>query len=194
MKDARLISRRGVIGVLGAGLAFGAKAEAADFDLAYRAGELSWPGGRTRAACGKAGVSPSKHEGDLTTPAGAFPLTEVFYRADRLPKPTSGLPVRALEPADAWIDDPADPGYNSATKLPCAAHVEHLWRQDQLYDLLVVIAYNVNPVRAFAGSAVFLHVARPGYPGTAGCIAVGREALVGLVAQLTRDSRIAIYA
>src|SRR5580704_10616686 len=89
----------------------------------------------------------------------------------------SGLPLAPLNLSDGWVDDPADPRYNTLVALPYPASHEELWRADGLYDLIVVIGYNMDPVVPGKGSAIFLHVVRPDYGGTAGCIAIAREVL-----------------
>ena len=134
----------------------------------------------------------SKKEGDGATPAGAFTLVSAFYRADRLPPPRSGLPVRALSQSDAWCDDPADRSYNRLVALPYPAHAEPMWLDDEVYDLLVVIGYNLDPVVPGAGSAIFLHVARPDFSPTAGCVAVAKDVLLGLMPHLEPGSTITI--
>jgi L,D-peptidoglycan transpeptidase YkuD (ErfK/YbiS/YcfS/YnhG family) len=161
-------------------------------DLEYRDGRLIWPGGSARAAVGRAGVTMHKTEGDGATPAGTFPLLRAFYRADRIAAPQSGLPAQALTPRDAWVDDPADPNYNRLVSLPYPAHAEPMWRDDGVYDLLVVIGYNMSPVVPGAGSAIFLHLAHPDFSPTAGCIAVEKRELVALVPLLGPGSAIAI--
>jgi L,D-peptidoglycan transpeptidase YkuD (ErfK/YbiS/YcfS/YnhG family) len=139
---------------------------------------LAWPGGRVRCALGRSGIVVAKREGDGATPAGVFPLREVFYRADRILPPSTMLPVRALADDDGWCDDPADALYNRPVRLPYPGRHERLWREDALYDLLAVIGYNDAPVVASRGSAIFLHVAGAGpdggdYTPTEGCVALG---------------------
>ncbi len=168
-------------------------APAPSLDLDYRDGRLIWPAGSTRAAAGRAGVSANKTEGDGATPAGRYPLVCGFYRADRIARPFSRLPMRALSPHDAWVDDAADRNYNRPVSLPYAAHAEPMWLDDAVYDLLVVIGYNMAPVIPGAGSAIFLHIARPDFSPTAGCIAVDKEVLLRLVRLLGRGSRITIH-
>lgn len=164
-------------------------------DLVYSGGGLSWPGGGSRAACGRGGVRADKREGDGATPAGTFPLLRAYYRPDRvIPVPQSGLPLAALRPEDGWVDDPADAQYNRLVTLPYPAHHEAMWRADELYDLVVVIGYNTDPPVTGLGSAIFLHVARPDFGSTEGCIAVPREVLAGLLGRLAPGSRITIRA
>ena len=90
-------------------------------------------------------VQNTKREGDGATPAGIFFLRQVFYRADRLPPPTSGLPVRVLGPDDGWCDDPGHRDYNRFVRLPFEASHEALWREDNLYDVIVVVGHNDDP-------------------------------------------------
>jgi L,D-peptidoglycan transpeptidase YkuD (ErfK/YbiS/YcfS/YnhG family) len=160
--------------------------------LVYENGVLSWPGGSARAACGKGGVRVDKREGDHASPAGTFSLVSAFYRPDRLAAPTTALPLAALTPRDGWVDDPGDARYNTLVALPYPASHEELWRADGLYDLIAVIGYNTAPAVPGKGSAIFLHVARPDFSGTEGCIAVSREVLVPLLGLLGPGSTITI--
>jgi L,D-peptidoglycan transpeptidase YkuD (ErfK/YbiS/YcfS/YnhG family) len=162
-------------------------------DLTYAGGMLSWPSGSVRAACGKAGVVADKHEGDHASPAGTFPLVSAFYRPDRVTAPKTALPLAALKPSDGWCDDPADPtNYNRLVTLPHAMSHEKLWRADGLYDLVVVIGYNTDPVVPGRGSAIFLHCASPDFAGTEGCIAIARDGLATLLGLLGPGSTITI--
>jgi L,D-peptidoglycan transpeptidase YkuD (ErfK/YbiS/YcfS/YnhG family) len=165
---------------------------AARQNLEYRNGRLMWPGGSARAAVGRSGVAVNKREGDGATPVGTFPLTSGFYRPDRMAPPRSDLRVRALSPQDAWVDDPADRNYNRLVSLPYPAHAEQMWLDDAVYDLLVVIGYNMDPVVPDAGSAIFLHIARPDFSPTAGCIAVDKDVLVRLMPILGFGSTITV--
>jgi L,D-peptidoglycan transpeptidase YkuD (ErfK/YbiS/YcfS/YnhG family) len=100
--------------------------------------------------------------------------------------------MRPLAPEDAWVDDPTDPQYNGLVALPYSARTEQLWREDDIYDLIIVIGYNMEPVIPGAGSAIFLHVARPDFSHTEGCIAVRREVLTSLIPLLGPGSMIVI--
>jgi L,D-peptidoglycan transpeptidase YkuD (ErfK/YbiS/YcfS/YnhG family) len=155
-------------------------------------GHLMWPGNRVRCALGRAGITADKHEGDGRTPAGTFELRGVFYRPDRLHRPRAGLPVRAIRPDDGWCDWPGDPLYNCWVRLPYPARSESLWRDDTLYDLIVILGHNDSPVVAGRGSAVFLHVAAPAYDPTEGCVAVTQADLVRLLARCRPGDRLVI--
>jgi L,D-peptidoglycan transpeptidase YkuD (ErfK/YbiS/YcfS/YnhG family) len=169
-------------------------AAASPVSLTYAAGRLTWPGGETRAICGRGGVRADKREGDGASPEGIFPLLYGFYRADRIARPESGLPMTALQPNHGWVDDPADPNYNRFVILPYAASHEEMWLADGLYDLVVVIGYNTDPVVPGRGSAIFLHVARPDFSPTAGCVAIARDTLAALLGLLGPGSTITIRA
>lgn len=151
-------------------------------DLAVTRDGETWvaacPVGRWRCAIGRGGVRRDKREGDGATPAGAWRLRRVLYRPDRLSAPETALPVAALAPDDGWCDDPGDPHYNQPVKLPFAARHERLWRDDEIYDVIVVLGHNDDPVQPGAGSAVFLHLAREGYGPTEGCVALARPDLL----------------
>ena len=166
----------------------------ASADLTYENGMLTWPGGSARAACGMAGVRADKREGDHASPAGTFPLVRAFFRPDRLVLPLTALPLDPLQPNFGWVDAPDDPRYNTLVTLPYPASHEDMWRDDGLYDLIVVIGYNTDPVVPGKGSAIFLHVARPDYSGTEGCIAIDRDALIPLLGLLGPGSTITIKA
>ncbi|MGP1394008.1 MAG: L,D-transpeptidase family protein [Inquilinaceae bacterium] len=142
-----------------------------DIDV-FPDGRLTVAGLSLRCALGRGGVRADKREGDGATPAGAFPLRRLLYRADRLVRPETGLPTAEIGPDDGWCDDPADGRYNRPVALPCAARHERLWRDDGLYDLVVVLGHNDDPPEAGRGSAVFLHVAKTGYEPTEGCVAL----------------------
>jgi L,D-peptidoglycan transpeptidase YkuD (ErfK/YbiS/YcfS/YnhG family) len=125
-----------------------------------------------RAALGRGGVRRDKQEGDGATPAGPLPLRRVLYRADRLRPPDCAAAMEPIAPADGWCDDVDQTDYNRMIRRPHDGHYEELWRQDGLYDLIGVLGWNDAPVQRGRGSAIFLHVARPDYAPTEGCIAL----------------------
>jgi L,D-peptidoglycan transpeptidase YkuD (ErfK/YbiS/YcfS/YnhG family) len=164
-------------------------------DLRVSAGGIiSWPGGRGRAALGRAGLraAEAKREGDGATPIGAWPLRLVLWRADRLAPPATRLAALAITPGDGWCDAPADPLYNRRVLLPYPASAEPLWRADRLYDLVVVLGYNDAPVKPGAGSAIFLHVASPDYQPTQGCVAAALPDLLPMLAGAGPETRLIV--
>ena len=132
-------------------------------------------------ALGRSGVTQAKHEGDGASPIGTWPLRYVLFRPDRTDRPATALPVQAISPGDGWCDDPADPRYNLPVQLPYGASAETLWREDELYDVVVVLGYNDDPPRPDRGSAIFFHLATPEFAPTAGCVAVHRADMVRLL-------------
>lgn len=157
-------------------------------------GVLAFGALRVRCAVGRTGVRAGKREGDGATPAGVFPLREVLYRADRGPAPATRLPVSPIGRVDGWSDDPADPAYNQRRAAPSGFHQEPLWRQDALYDVFAVIGTNDAPVVPGGGSAIFLHVARPDFGPTDGCVAVARDALLRVLGACGPGTEIGIEA
>ena len=145
-------------------------------------GVIHCPGGPFPCALGRGGVRRHKREGDGATPAGIFPLRRVLYRPDRGGPAATKLPVAPISRDDGWCDDAADPAYNTQVRLPFPAGAERLWRDDHLYDLVVVIGHNDDPVVPGAGSAIFVHVAAPGLAATGGCVALKRSDLERLIA------------
>jgi L,D-peptidoglycan transpeptidase YkuD (ErfK/YbiS/YcfS/YnhG family) len=143
-------------------------------------------------ALGRAGVTRRKREGDGASPAGTWPLRYVLFRPDRIDRPVTNLAVRALSPTDGWCDDPADRSYNRPVQLPYGASAEALWRDDGLYDLIVVLGYNDDPPRTGLGSAVFLHLATPDLGPTAGCVAVHRADMVRFLPRCGPGTRLEI--
>lgn len=126
-------------------------------------------------AMGRAGTIQMKREGDGATPLGVFQLLKIYYRADRLSRPRSVLPVEVITPLQGWCDDPGHPRYNRPVDLPVSASHEKMWREDRLYDIVVVLDYNMYPAIPGRGSAIFFHIAREDYRPTEGCIAVSPE-------------------
>jgi L,D-peptidoglycan transpeptidase YkuD (ErfK/YbiS/YcfS/YnhG family) len=159
-------------------------------------GWIAWPGGRARCALGRGGIVPEadKREGDGATPAGAFAIRRVLYRADRVNSPITVVPAIPLARDDAWCEDPAAADYNRQVKLPRGGAVDAMWREDHLYDICVVLGHNDDPVRRGLGSAVFLHLARNDYSATAGCIAVSRADMERVLRAVTAESRVIVRA
>jgi L,D-peptidoglycan transpeptidase YkuD (ErfK/YbiS/YcfS/YnhG family) len=183
--------------------------------------KLFFSGKTYYCAVGKSGFSDHKKESDGCTPLGIFPLRECWYRADRMPKPKTGLPLRIIHEDDGWCDDAENGEYNRHVKinpppgrgregwgsnvktqktpslilpLPGGENFshEHLWRKDHIYDLIVPIGYNDDPVVPGKGSAIFLHIATPDYVPTEGCVALAKEDLLAILPHLDTNSVIEI--
>jgi L,D-peptidoglycan transpeptidase YkuD (ErfK/YbiS/YcfS/YnhG family) len=135
-----------------------------------------------------------KREGDGATPVGRWRVLEVLYRADRVGRPPTGLPVKPIRPGDGWCDAPADRNYNRPVRYPYAASAEALWRRDRLYDVVVVLGYNSCPRVRGRGSAIFVHLTRPGYAPTEGCVALRQEHMLLLLQHLGHGSNVRVLA
>lgn len=169
---------------------------------------LEWGGKAYVCAIGKGGFSKDKKEGDGATPIGTFALRECWYRADRLAMPQTELPLHIIHENDGWCDDPKSTDYNKHILIPppvggrlggghtCSAEqimpppqpspygggsYERLWRDEHVYDLIVPLGYNDESPVPGKGSAIFLHLAKPGYPGTEGCVALALADLLDVL-------------
>lgn len=143
-------------------------------------------------ALGRSGILANKREGDGGTPRGTFRPRQLWWRADRHPRPRTFLPVRAIRPEDAWCEDPACRHYNQPMRLDRGRAGDRLTRDDRLYDFIVEIDHNSCPRIAGRGSAVFLHLARDNFAPTAGCVSMTRSAMLRLLARLGPETRIVI--
>lgn len=143
-------------------------------------------------ALGRGGIKANKREGDGGTPRGRFRLRRLWWRADRLPRPMTLLPARPIMPTDGWCEDPKDRRYNQPIRLAPDRPGDRLKRDDRLYDFIVEIDHNTRPRVSGRGSAVFVHVARPGFAPTAGCVALRIDALRRLIGRVGPATRIVI--
>ncbi len=152
-------------------------------------------GGKTYPCrIGRKGATPYENgrEGDEKTPCGDYILRFGLFRADRLPRPRSGLTFRPLREDDGWCDASDDPAYNRFIRLPYAATHEKLWREDGAYDVVLVMSHNDSPPQAGLGSAVFFHLAQPDDRETLGCVALAPEEMVKLLPHLKMGMRVSI--
>lgn len=161
---------------------------------AHADGRFNLAGRTTKCALGRAGVvcADSKSEGDGASPLGIWPIRRVLYRADRFWPPRTRLRLDPILPDDGWCDAPVDEAYNRPVKLPYPASCERMWRDDDVYDLVVVLGHNDDPPHPGAGSAIFLHLARGEYEPTEGCIALKRPDLLELLAMAGPESAVEI--
>ncbi len=157
-------------------------------------GAAEWGERRFRRALGRGGITADKREGDGATPAGTLALTRVLYRPDRVARPETELPCAALRPEDGWCDAPNDPAYNQPVRLSHGASAETLWRDDHVYDLVVITDHNAGPVVPGLGSAIFVHVAKPDFAPTEGCIAFSLEDLRLIVGEWRPNDRFDVRA
>jgi len=152
-------------------------------------------GGRKfRCALGRGGIVADKREGDGGTPVGSFALRRLFVRADKGTTPKAPVPISITTENDGWCDAPEHPDYNRHIALPFTASHEKMWLDSDVYDLVLVIGHNDDPVVPYAGSAVFVHLARPDYSPTEGCIAFARADLEAVLAALGPKDQVVVAA
>ena len=148
-----------------------------------RRGRVVGPSIDIPCALGRAGVvgAAEKREGDGKTPTGTSPFRQAFFSADKITPPKSVLTATPISTALGWCDDPMDAHYNQLVQLPYAARHEKMWRDDNLYDVVLVIGHNDAPPAPNLGSAIFVHVAKQSFLPTEGCVALERADLVTLL-------------
>tara|TARA_A100001011_G_scaffold316078_1_gene334957 strand:- start:1602 stop:2093 length:492 start_codon:yes stop_codon:yes gene_type:complete len=145
-----------------------------------------------KCCIGKKGTKKLKYEGDLSTPKGEFSFGNVYYRPDRIRRPETKLKTFKITKNMGWCDDPMDKSYNQQIKIPAEKNYEKLFRIDHIYDLLIVINYNIQPTKPYKGSAIFLHLTS-NYKKTMGCIAVKKDDLYIILKLLNKNSKIKIF-
>ncbi|MGB0935627.1 MAG: L,D-transpeptidase family protein [Alphaproteobacteria bacterium] len=161
-------------------------------DLIVRQQQAHWGDTVFPCAIGKGGILAHKQEGDGATPIGQFQFRHVMYRPDRVTALKTVLPISSITPADGWCDAPTHPSYNKRVSLPFSASHEVLWKDEHIYDIVVVIGHNDAPIIPGNGSAVFLHLAKEGYQSTQGCVALSQEDMLHVLAEVDCASRLII--
>ena len=145
-----------------------------------------------KCALGKAGIGKKKIEGDNITPKGTFEIVKIYYRDDRIKKIYSKIKAFKINNKMGWCDDSNSKKYNQLIKLPSKYSHEKMYRKDNVYDLVIVLNYNMNPIIKNKGSAIFIHVAKKNYKKTAGCIALKKKNLVKLIKNIKNKTKIII--
>lgn len=158
-------------------------------------GHLHFAGADFPCALGRSGIVADKREGDGGTPIGTFPLRALRFRADRLSLPQSRLVTQPLAPHDGWCDAPNDPAYNHYVTRPYPASSEALWRDDLLYDIVIMLGYNDAPVVSGKGSAIFFHLAKVKdglLKATEGCVALQLDDMIRVLKTVTPTTQMTI--
>ena len=145
-----------------------------------------------KCALGKSGIGNKKIEGDNITPKGNFKIIKIYYRKDRLKKLSSKFTLTKITKDMGWCDDPKSRKYNHPIKLPTKYSHENLYRRDNIYDLILVLNYNMKPTIKNKGSAIFIHVAKKNYKKTAGCIALKKNHLKKLIKTIKKNTKVII--
>ena len=155
-------------------------------------GFLKYKNLKFRCALGKAGIGKKKIEGDNITPRGTFNIIKIYYREDRVKKMSSKFRLIKITKKMGWCDDPNSKDYNQLINLPAKYTYEKLYRKDNVYDLLIVLNYNIRPTIKNKGSAIFIHVARQNYKKTLGCIALKKNHLIKLIKTIKKNTKVII--
>jgi L,D-peptidoglycan transpeptidase YkuD (ErfK/YbiS/YcfS/YnhG family) len=155
-------------------------------------GLLSIDGRVMVCALGKGGIKAIKREGDGGTPLARMRLLCAYVRMDKVANRATLLPVAPISPNLGWCEVPADRNYNRPVRLPYAAAHETMRRADELYDIAVVMDWNIVPRRRNGGSAIFFHAARPGLTPTEGCVALPGDALRRLLPRLSARTALTV--
>ena len=145
-----------------------------------------------KCAVGENGITNNKIEGDKCTPSGIYSIDRVYYRKDKIILPKIGFQTIAINKNFGWCDDINSLHYNKFIEFPFSHSAEILFRSDEIYDIVCVINYNINPIIKSLGSAIFLHIANTDYSGTAGCLALKQDDLIELLQNINIDTKIHI--
>ena len=143
---------------------------------------------KIKCAIGKRGIGNKKKEGDKITPIGKFKIKTILYRKDRISHFKSKINKLSIKSDMGWCDDPKSKKYNKLVKIPFKGSAEKLYRKDNTYDIILVLNYNINPIRKGKGSAIFIHVARKNYNNTLGCIAVSKRNLKKIIKKINKST------
>ena len=146
---------------------------------------------KVKCAIGKKGIGYKRKEGDLITPLGEFNIKYILYRKDRV-KVSSKLKKKVIKKNMGWCDDPKSSHYNKLVKLPFDYKHEKLFRKDNIYDIILVLNYNMKPVIKNKGSAIFIHVAKNNFKKTEGCIAIKKRNLIKLIKEINQNTKVKI--
>jgi L,D-peptidoglycan transpeptidase YkuD (ErfK/YbiS/YcfS/YnhG family) len=160
--------------------------------IVKKSGYLKYKKFKFRCALGKGGIKQKEREGDFITPKGKFKLIKIYYRFDRIKKINSTLKTIKIKKNMGWCDDVSSNYYNKQIKISKKIGHEKLHRKDNLYDIIVVLNYNLNPIIKGKGSAIFLHVAKKNYNKTQGCIALKKNELLSLISKIKKNTQIRI--
>jgi L,D-peptidoglycan transpeptidase YkuD (ErfK/YbiS/YcfS/YnhG family) len=148
---------------------------------------------RIKCSIGKRGIKKKRTEGDKSTPKGIFKIKYLLYRKDRLSDIKTKLKKYSIKKNMGWCDDVNSKKYNKLIILPSNLKHEKLYIKDHIYDLVIVINYNMNPIVKNKGSAIFLHIAKKNYSPTKGCVAISKENMRILLKNLGKKNKIIIY-
>ena len=148
---------------------------------------------KVKCSIGKKGIGNKRKEGDLITPRGQFKIKYILYRKDRV-KIVTKLKKKIIKRNMGWCNDPKSSDYNKLVKLPFSYSYEKLFKKENTYDIILVLNYNMNPVKKNKGSAIFIHVAKNSFKKTEGCVAIKKINLIKLLKEINPYSKVKISA
>ena len=157
-----------------------------------KSGHLKYKELRFKCALGKAGIGKKKIEGDKITPRGTFKIVNIYYRKDRIKNIVTNLKLVKIKRNMGWCDDPESKKYNQLIKLPTKYCHEKLYRSDNLYDIILILNYNMDPIIKGKGSAIFLHLAKNLKNKTNGCIGLKKKDMLELIKKIKKNTKIII--
>ena len=152
---------------------------------------LTFENYKVKCAIGKRGIAHKKKEGDLITPKGRFKIKLILYRKDRVKLKTKLRKV-AIQKNMVWCDDPKSQKYNQLVKLPFYFGYEKLYKKENVYDIVLVLNFNMNPIKKNKGSAIFIHVAKKNFKSTEGCVAIKKLNLIKLIREINPNTKVKI--
>ena len=153
---------------------------------------LSYNEYKAKCALGKRGIGYKKREGDLITPKGQYRIKYLLYRRDRIKKIKTKLTRLSINKNMGWCNDSKSKNYNQLVKLPFKFNHEKLYRRDNIYDLILVLNFNMNPIKKNKGSAIFIHIAKKKYNKTEGCVAINKKMFLRIITKITRKTLVKI--
>ena len=147
---------------------------------------------KAKCAIGKRGIGIKRKEGDLITPIGKYKIKYILYRKDRIRKIQSKLKKIVITKNMGWCDDPKSKDYNKLIKLPTNYSYEKLYRRESIYDLILVLNFNMRPIVKKKGSAIFIHIAKKNHKKTEGCVAINKIQLLKIIKKLKKNTKVLI--
>ena len=147
---------------------------------------------KAKCSIGKRGIGYKKKEGDLITPKGRYRIKYILYRKDKVKRIQTKIKKVIIKKNMAWCDDPNSKRYNKLIKLPSSFSYEKLYRNDNVYDIILVLNYNMKPIIKHKGSAIFIHVSKSNYKKTEGCVALKKTHLLKILKQLKKNTLVKI--
>jgi L,D-peptidoglycan transpeptidase YkuD (ErfK/YbiS/YcfS/YnhG family) len=160
--------------------------------IVKKSGYLQYKNLKFRCALGRAGIKKKEKEGDNITPQGIFKIIKIYYRSDKIKKIKAFIRTIKIKKNMGWCDDSESEYYNQQINLPNKFGYERLYRNDNLYDIILVLNYNTNPTIKRKGSAIFIHVSKNSYKKTKGCIALQKKHLLELIPLIKKNTKIKI--